>query len=217
MVEPTAPDPVRVPSGLRPVAPTTAIEESARWLGGQRWIEMRLFEVLGGWVADIPELEVKLRLAEHAHHHAWHAELLHRLLPTLPGVDAASATVPTSRGIEACVAAVGAAVDAGQTIEKLVGVYRVLLPRVITACSRRLEEASPVADGPLIRALGFVIRDDQQDWREGEGLLQGLLDSPETVRRAAEHQVRLEALLVAAGGPDPSEPVWPATPARHAG
>src|SRR5262249_2295755 len=32
------------------------VEESARRVGNYKWTEMRLFEVLGGWVATIPEL-----------------------------------------------------------------------------------------------------------------------------------------------------------------
>ena len=38
------------------------VEESARRVGNYKWAEMRLFEVLGGWVATIPELDVKLVL-----------------------------------------------------------------------------------------------------------------------------------------------------------
>src|SRR3546814_4627208 len=59
------------------------VEESARRVGHYKWIEMRLFEVLGGWVATVPELDVKLRLGTHCYHHAWHAELWHKRLPEL--------------------------------------------------------------------------------------------------------------------------------------
>ena len=44
---------------------------------------MKLFEALGGWVATVPELDVKMRLGTHCYKHAWHAELWHKRLPEL--------------------------------------------------------------------------------------------------------------------------------------
>ena len=38
---------------------------------------------LFGWVATVPELDVKLILGRHCYHHAWHAELWHKRLPEL--------------------------------------------------------------------------------------------------------------------------------------
>ena len=41
------------------------VEESARRVGNYKWAEMKLFEALGGWVATVPELDVKMRLGTH--------------------------------------------------------------------------------------------------------------------------------------------------------
>ena len=54
------------------------VEETARRVGNYKWTEMKLFEALGGWVATVPELDVKMRLGTHCYHHAWHAELWHK-------------------------------------------------------------------------------------------------------------------------------------------
>ncbi len=59
------------------------MEESARRIGNYKWAEMKLFEALGGWVATVPELDVKMRLGTHCYKHAWHAELWHKRLPEL--------------------------------------------------------------------------------------------------------------------------------------
>ena len=59
------------------------VEESARRVGNYKWAEMKLFEALGGWVATVPELDVKMRLGTHCYKHAWHAELWHKRLPEL--------------------------------------------------------------------------------------------------------------------------------------
>ena len=57
--------------------------ESARRVGNYKWVEMKMFEALGGWVATVPELDVKMRLGTHCYKHAWHAELWHKRLPEL--------------------------------------------------------------------------------------------------------------------------------------
>ena len=70
----TSPVPRSRPGTARAARPLP-VEESARRVGTYKWIEMRLFEALGGWVATVPELDVKLVLGRHCYHHAWHAEL----------------------------------------------------------------------------------------------------------------------------------------------
>ena len=50
--------------------------------------------------------------------------------------------------------------DAELTVEKLVGVYRVLLPRKIAAYTTHLQHANPVSDGPTIRALELALHDE---------------------------------------------------------
>ena len=57
------------------------VVETARRVGHYKWTEMKLFEALGGWIATIPELDVKMRLGTHCYHHAWHADLWHKRLP----------------------------------------------------------------------------------------------------------------------------------------
>ncbi len=42
---------------------------TARRAGAARWLDARLFEILGGWVAGVPEPEVKIALATQAGHH----------------------------------------------------------------------------------------------------------------------------------------------------
>src|SRR5205807_7086494 len=86
------------------------------------------------------------------------------------------------------------------TIEKLVGVYRVLIPHKIAAYTYHLNATSTITDAPTIRSLKFVLQDELDDWRDGEMLLQSLIDTPAEAERAAAHQGRLEGLLVRAGG-----------------
>jgi len=86
------------------------------------------------------------------------------------------------------------------TIEKLVGVYRVLIPRFIAAYKYHLNGTSTITDAPTIRSLKFALQDEFDDWRDGEMLLQALIDTTEKVERAGRRQVELEKLYLASGG-----------------
>ena len=86
------------------------------------------------------------------------------------------------------------------TLEKLVGVYRVLIPRFIAAYTYHLNGTSQITDAPTIRSLRFILQDEYDDWRDGEMMIQSLIETPEDVERAAAHQARLERIMVEAGG-----------------
>jgi len=192
--------PPETPFGFGLGRPALPLQESARRVGGYCWAETRLFEALGAWVATVPELEVKALLATHARQHAWHAGLWFEQLPTAGKMTPERLNGPANEGLAALAAAVVEPEGTGQTIERLAGAYRVFLPRMITAYSDHLAAASAVADGPVIRALRLVVRDEVEAWAAGEGVLQSLLLTEEQVHSAALHQARLEWLIARAGG-----------------
>src|SRR2546430_7927908 len=162
-----------------------AVEESARRVGNYKWAEMRLFEVLGGWVATIPELDVKLVLGRHTYHHAWHSELWHKRLPELREMNPDRLCVPPNDAFVTFVDAVTEPEAPELTIEKLVGVYRVLIPHKIAAYTYHLNATSTITDAPTIRSLKFVLQDELDDWRDGEMMLQSLITRPAAAVRAA--------------------------------
>jgi hypothetical protein len=176
------------------------VEETARRVGNYKWAEMKLFEALGGWVATVPELDVKMRLGTHCYKHAWHAELWHKRLPELREMNPERLTSPANEAMERFVAAMTEPEAPDQTIEKLVGVYRVFIPRFIAAYTYHLNGTSEITDAPTIRSLKLILQDEFDDWRDGEMLIQSLIDTPEEAARAASHQQRLETIMVEAGG-----------------
>ena len=176
------------------------IEETARRLGHYQWIEQQLFEALGAWVPTVPELDAKILLATHGHHHAWHAELWRRRLPELRDLPADRVVVPANDDLRAFVDALAEPAAPDLTIEKLVCAYRVLVPALVAAYTFHLNHTSSVADGPTIRSLRFVLQDEIDDWREGEVVMQALMTTDSAIERAAAHETRLRKLLRAAGG-----------------
>lgn len=200
MADPSKPRPPFAPWDRREIPGAFSVEETARRVGNYKWVEMRLFEVLGGWVATVPELDVKMRLGTHCYKHAWHSELWHKRLPELREMNPERLTQPANDEIVAFIAAMTEPEDAGMTIEKLVGVYRVLIPHKIAAYTYHLNNTSTITDAPTIRSLKFILQDELDDWREGEMTIQSLLETSAEVERAAAHQARLESIMVAAGG-----------------
>src|SRR5437763_9266495 len=176
------------------------VEESARRVGHYKWIEMRLFEALGGWVATVPELDIKMRLGTHCYHHAWHSELWHKRLPELREMNPDRLCVPPNDAFVTFMDAIREPEAPELTIEKLVGVYRVLIPRFIAVYTYHLNGTSTITDSPTIRSLKFALQDEFDDWRDGEMLLQSLIDSPDKVDRGATRQAEIEKPELAAGG-----------------
>ena len=188
------------PGDHRQLPGSFSIEETGRRAGHYRWAEVKLFETLGGWIATVPEPDVKMRLGTHCHKHAWHADLWRERLPALRGTDPDRLTQPAN---DALVRFFDAMTEPGApdtTLEKLTGVYRVLIPRFIAAYTHHLNNTSEITDAPTVRSLRFILQDELDDWRDGEMTLQALIGTPADAERVAAHQARLEALMTEAGG-----------------
>jgi len=188
------------PWDRRELAGAFDVTESARRVGNYKWVEMKLFEAMGGWVATVPELDVKMRLGTHCYKHAWHAELWHKRLPELREMNPERLTQPANEAMASFMAALTEPEAPELTIEKLVGVYRVLIPHKIAAYTYHRNNTSTITDAPTIRSLNFALQDEFEDWRDGEMLIQSLIETPAEVDRAAAHQASLEKLMLAAGG-----------------
>ena len=200
MAEQARPRAPFAPWDRRELAGAFDVAESARRVGNYKWVEMKLFEALGGWIATVPELDVKMRLGTQCYKHAWHAELWHKRLPELREMNPDRLTLPANDAMVRFMAAMTEPEAPELTIEKLVGVYRVLIPHKIAAYTYHLNNTSEITDAPTIRSLKFALGDEFDDWRDGEMLLQSLIDTPDAVRRAAARHGELELLMVEAGG-----------------
>src|SRR3954453_15618062 len=144
MADPKKPRPAFAPWDRRELPGSFDVEESARRVGNYKGIEIKLFEALGGWVATVPELDVKMRLGTHCYQHAWHAELWHKRLPELREMNPDRLTQPANDAVVRFVHAMTEPEDAGLTIEKLVGVYRVFIPHFISAYTFHLNATSTI-------------------------------------------------------------------------
>jgi hypothetical protein len=173
------------------------LQDTAAWLGRSRWIETRLYEVMGGWVPSTANPEVKALLAAQCYHHAWHAEVWEGLFPTGYGMDLDEATSATSPELVSLFHHLAGCVEPEA---RLAALYRAVLPRKIAAYRTWRSRANPVTDGALVRWLQLVLVDEVDDWQAGEFALQQVLMSPEAVKRATSAQSEVETSLIVGGG-----------------
>jgi hypothetical protein len=195
------------------------LHSAAARLGGYRWLEHRLFELTGAWSARSADPEVQLHLFEASHRHGWHAQLWADRLPVLDQVDAELLTVAPGFGAEALLDQL-ASVDAepetspgGTEVRRLAALYRVVVPRLIATYSAHRALANPATDGPTIRALTLVLRDETETGQAGESLLEARIDRGELADLAAATQRGLERSIVDAA-PGLGIAPWPDRPTR---
>jgi hypothetical protein len=161
------------------------LHQSATLIGGHCWIERRLFERLGSWVAPLASAQAKLLLDSHSQHAAWRAAQWWDRLPVLAQLDRDEQVAPADDWA-AMLAGAGGEVDPDLAdVSHLAVAYRVLLPRLAARYARHARLASPTADGAVIRTLALVAADVRADWAQGEFLLEELVSSAAHAAAAA--------------------------------
>jgi hypothetical protein len=188
-----------------PLAGFLEVDESARTVRHYRYVTERMMRILGGWIALTPELSAKLLFGRHVWDNAQHADAWGKRLPELRA--AAQVSEPASAGLVAFMDALEEAEAPGETIERLVAVYRVLKPHLLATYEAHLARANAVYEPPTCRILARAIEDERRHITAGETVLRHLLRSPELERRAHAREVRLWTLLHASGGVTGTEPV----------
>jgi hypothetical protein len=181
-----------------------SLVDLASMVGGYRWVEFRMFEVLGGWVVNESEPEARVLFDVQSRQHAWHAQLWADRLPNVEGVvDPDLVTVAPSDGTEELFATLGGVPGrepgGGGTLLRLVGLARVVLPRLACGYASHLSKAVAVSDSAVIRALRLVLRDETEAWQTTELMVQSLIRRPHDVEVVTAHQQRLEALIAGTG------------------
>ena len=118
-----------------------------------------MFEVLGSWVATESQAEARLMFDVQSRQHAWHAQLWADRLPAISGViDPDLATAPLRTTISR--SSLRPLADqrpeplrGGGTLLRLVGLSRVVFPRVSSGYALHLRRAVAVSDSAVVRAL----------------------------------------------------------------
>jgi hypothetical protein len=185
-----------------------SVKRSANYLMNYRYAEERMMRMMAGWIALTPEIQVKLEIARHVYEDALHTDMLGKRLAELR--SPAQVSKPGSPDFANLMNTIEDKEQWEDTIERLVGIYRVLKPHLVSHYSAHLAAANPVYEPPTLRILEHLVEDEKRHIERGSVLLGDLLDSPEKHMRAARWEAELLERLAAAGGvtgfPEGEEP-----------
>ncbi len=199
-----------------PLSGYYSVDGSARLIRNYRYAVERMMRILAGWIALTPEVSAKLLMGRHVWDNAQHADALGRRLPELRAQ--AHVSEPANDAFVALIDAIEAAERPGQTVERVVGIYRVLKPHLLASYEEHLGRANEVYEPPTRRILARCAEDEQRHIAAGLAVLRHLMSSPALEARANAWQGRIEQLLAASGGVTggglpPAAPIGVAPPA----
>lgn len=172
-----------------------SVKENSQRLANYRYAEVQLMELLAGWSHTTPQLALKAGFGYHVYDHAQAADVLGGRLEQLrsgryreePATDEFAGLCEYIWGLEG-------------VLDRLVAVYRVLEPHLVSTYVYHADATDPLADTPTVRLLRQLAAFGQSHVAWGQAVLESLARSAEDRRRAVEVQAELEARLVACGG-----------------
>ncbi|MGH7863732.1 MAG: hypothetical protein ACREQB_02000 [Candidatus Binataceae bacterium] len=175
-----------------------SVRQSVIYIQNYRYAEERMMRMMAGWIALTPELAVKLEMARQVYEDALHTDALGKRLPELRAQ--AQVSKPANEAFVKFMDAIENKEEWEDTIERLVGIYRVLKPHLIAHYASHVTAANPVYEPPTLRLLQRMLDEEKAHVEHGSVLLDDLLNSTEKHRRASAWQSHLEELLGASGG-----------------
>ena len=190
-----------VPADLRELHGRYDVEATARRVRNFRYAEEWLMMMLGGWVATIPEIPVKTGLGKIIWESAQAADEFGKRLPELRcGRKAAEASEASNNAFADFIQAVAEPERPDLTIEKLTGVFDVLIPHLVEVYELHSRETDAICDAPTIEILDQTLRKKRQHLQWSQEVLDTLCDSDELKTRRREHAELLRVQLAASGG-----------------
>jgi hypothetical protein len=193
-----------------------SVDHSARLMRNYRYAVERMLRALGGWMALTPEISAKLLMGRHVWDVAQHVDAFGKRLQELRAP--AQVSEPARPAFVVFMDALEEPEGPQQTIERLVGVYRVLKPHLLATYQDHLGRANAVYEPPTRQILIRCIDDEHRHLAAGETILRHLISTPALGERATVWRGRLDGLLAGAGGvtgdglPAPVAPAPPPSP-----
>lgn len=172
----------------------SVIENSER-LASYRYLEEQLMEMIGGWSQTTPQLAFKAAFGYHVFDHAQSATLLGDRLRQLRSGGARSR--PYSDGLARLCEYVW---NLDDVVGRLVAVYRVLEPHLVSTYVYHADATDPLTDAPTVRLLRQLAGVDQSHIAWGQAVLDSLTQSRPDRERAFSLQADIEGRLVECGG-----------------
>jgi hypothetical protein len=171
------------------------VKENSQRLANYRYLEIQLMEMIGGWSHTTPQINLKATFGYHVYDHAQAANLLGERLEQLR--SGRSAEEPATDDFARLCEYVW---NLESTVDRLVAVYRVLEPHLVSTYVYHADATDPLTDTPTVRLLRNLAGTGQSHIAWGQAVLDNMTRSREERRHALEVQADIEARLVECGG-----------------
>lgn len=172
-----------------------SVQENSRRLANYRYLEIQLMEFLGGWCHTTAPLAHKAAFGYHVYDHAQAATLIGERLEQLR--SSAERQEPATDAFAQLCEVVW---KLDSAVDRLVAVYRVLEPHLVSTYVYHADATDPLIDTPSVRLLRLLASMGQSHIAWGQAVLESLATTPEARKRALAVQADIEAQLYACGG-----------------
>ena len=190
-----------IPADLRELSGRYDVEAMARRIRNFRYAEEWSMMLLGGWIATIPELPVKTGLGKVIWDTAQAADVLGKRLPELRcGTKAVHASESANEAFAGFINAITDPERPVLTIEKLTGVFDVLMPHMVDVYEQTMRETDQICDSPTIELLEEIVRKRRRNIAWGQEVLDRLCDTDALRERRRARADELNKQLVSSGG-----------------
>lgn len=190
-----------IPEDLRELHGRYDVATTARRVRNFRYTHEWVTMMTGGWLATIPELPVKTGLGKIIWENAQIADELGKRLPELrAGRNLATASQPANQGYADLIQEIAAPESPDRTIEKIAGLFGVLLPHLISVYEVTMRETDQICDAPTIELLDDAVRKLGRHVAWGTEVLDRLCDSGDKRERREARQEAVSGLLESCGG-----------------
>jgi hypothetical protein len=182
----------------RAAQPGYGVDQNVDLMRRYNFVETRLYEMCAAFMNPTPEWEVKCALSLHLYLDGEHSQALRQRVAELRRPPLYLDQSPDAR-LEAFL---DEALRAQNTIEVLVGIFRVIRPALLAAYENHLKETNPLFDYPTVRLLKVAVDEEAQMIEWGEAALKAVQKTPKDQKAAEAWAAHLQAYLQAAGGID---------------
>lgn len=179
----------------RPFGGRYSLAEKARRLSNFRYLEMEMMECLAGWSQSIVHIPLRIGFGFGMYTHAVHCRDLAWALNNLKRAHFQT-VAPSNEFVRLC----ECIWLAESPLLRLVGIYRVLKPHLISAYQYHIEATDPISDAHSVRVLQACLNDHIADVAWGNAMIEKLANTGSLRQEALLYQAELEQQLVESGG-----------------
>ena len=190
-----------VPADLRELHGRYDVEATARRVRNFRYAEEWMMMTMGGWIATIPEVPVKTGLGKIIWETAQNADALGLRLPELRcGRKSVESSEAANDGFAKLIELVAEPERPDLTVEKVAGMFDVLMPHLVRVFEKTMRETDQIADAPTIEILEDAVRRTRKHIAWGEEVLERLCDTDGKRERRRLRSAEVRGALEACGG-----------------